>query len=156
MNMPKADISPTPIRFKIVGGADPRTAEVGNSSDPIFAAIKACREAKQMSDAAYTRESSLYRLAEERFGSGDEQHDAREGFVDSVIPNIDEYTRRFARGRWDSIDAFAETVPTTVAGLLAMLAYADEIADGGDRDILNETPIFSTLAIAAKSLSKGG
>jgi hypothetical protein len=46
------------------------------------------------------------------------------------------------------------TVPTTLAGLLAMLVYADEITHC-EPDVLAGFGIFSTLATAAKSLSKG-
>ena len=54
---------------------------------------------------------------------------------------------------WDAHQAFAETEPTTLAGLLAMLIYAGEIAERGDREVFHEVDIFPTIATAAKTLS---
>jgi hypothetical protein len=78
----------------------------------------------------------------------------RRGFVESFIGDEDDHTDSYALPLWDYYDAFAETVPTTLAGLLAMLVYADEITHC-EPDVLAGFGIFSTLATAAKSLSKG-
>jgi hypothetical protein len=96
----------------------------------------------------------LQELAEKRFGSADEQRRARQAFVESIIGDEDEYIDDAANVMWDAIDTFAQTVPTTVAGLLAMLIYAKEIADRGDCDAFDDAEIFSTLATAAKALSR--
>ena len=59
-----------------------------------------------------------------------------------------------ADAMWDARDRFAETVPTTLPGLLAMIIYANELAvdypdaftGGGDR------PLLQTLATAVEAL----
>jgi hypothetical protein len=45
-------------------------------------------------------------------------------------------------------------VPTTLAGLFAMLTFADEVTER-DPDAFNEVAIFSTFAEAARTLSGG-
>jgi hypothetical protein len=97
----------------------------------------------------------LQELAEKRFGSADEQRRARQAFVESIIGDEDEYIDDAANVMWDAIDTFAQTVPTTVAGLLAMLIYAKEVADRGDCDAFDDAEIFSTLATAAKACPGG-
>ena len=109
--------------------------------DPIFAAIQACRTAKRESDAAYARVNSLHALA-------------RHAYIKKALGcDEDAYTEGPASALWDAYGAFAETVPTTLAGLFAMLIFADQITDH-DRDALGVT-IFSTFATAAKALIGG-
>jgi hypothetical protein len=58
---------------------------------------------------------------------------------------------------WDALDEFADTVPTTLAGLRAMIIYAAECQENepeafADRDC----SLIENLAIAAKVLVEGG
>jgi hypothetical protein len=46
-------------------------------------------------------------------------------------------------------------LPTTSAGLFAVLAFADEVVTNrGGRDVFNDGEIFSTFATAAKRLTR--
>jgi hypothetical protein len=76
----------------------------------------------------------------------------RQDFVESLIGDEDEYTDSYALPLRDHYRAFAETVPTTLAGLLSMLVYADEITQC-EPEVLADFGILSTLATAAKSLA---
>jgi hypothetical protein len=52
---------------------------------------------------------------------------------------------------------FAETVPTTLPGVLAMIVYANELADE-DADVFSsdeDCTLLQTLATAAKALMVG-
>jgi hypothetical protein len=124
---------------------------VAAKPDPIFAAIQACRDAKRASDAAFTRTDQLNKLAEKTVGSSFE---ARNAFIEQTIgEHPDDYTDRSMSGLWASYDTFARTVPTTLDGLFAMLAFADEVTDRTP-DVFNDSVIFSTLATAAKALMR--
>jgi hypothetical protein len=92
--------------------------------DPIFAAIDSCRRAKRKADAAYASGKS------------------------------EACTNEMAQALWESYDDFAETVPTTVAGLAAMLIFAAKICEWGDHDVLGEEPgiVMTSFATAAKTL----
>jgi hypothetical protein len=160
--MTKADsVHSGPRRFtpKIVGGTtiDPavppnfeRCTKTADVNDPIFDAIEACREAKRTSDAANAKVSQLYELAEKSVGPNLKACNA---FIEMIIgDDPDDYTNGPASALWDSYEDFAETVPTTLAGLQAMLAFADEVT-AHDADAFNEVAIFSTFATAAKALN---
>jgi hypothetical protein len=58
----------------------------------------------------------------------------------------------------DALVAFAETVPTTLPGLMAMLIYSQEVRDANWPDILSDCEvsdrIVETLATAAKALGR--
>jgi hypothetical protein len=117
--------------------------------DPIYAAIQACRNAKQASDAAFDRVNQLNKLAERTVGSSLE---ARNAFIEQTIAaHPDVYIDGFMSVLWASYDAFARTVPTTLVGLFAMLAFADEVTDRTP-EVFNDGVILSTLATAAKAL----
>jgi hypothetical protein len=62
----------------------------------------------------------------------------------------DEYCNAPCAALWDSYDAFTKTVPTTLAGLFAMLLYAEEIVKNGD-GFFEDGPIYASLASAAKA-----
>jgi hypothetical protein len=68
--------------------------------------------------------------------------------------DTDELTEGQADAAWDARDRFAETAPTTLPGLLAMIVYANELAEedpdafSGDGDCT----LLQTLATAAKAL----
>jgi hypothetical protein len=98
-----------------------------HDQDPIFEAIACCRTAKRQLDAAYASRKS------------------------------EACTADLARTLWSTYDDFAVTVPTTMAGLAAMLIFAEKICEWGDQDILGEEPviIMSSFAKAAKTLLGG-
>jgi hypothetical protein len=69
--------------------------------------------------------------------------------------DTDELTDGLANAAWDARDQFAETVPTTLPGLLAMIVYANELAEqdpGGLTDGESHRTLLQTLATAAKAL----
>lgn len=139
-----------------VAAAIPAVPLMAAEPDPIFAAIQVCRAAKQASDDAYARVNQLMERAIERFGSGREQFEARNAFVEDILgEHPDDHGGGPAIALWEGYEAFAATVPTTLAGLFAMLAFAGEVADR-EPDALNDFGILSTFAAAAMSLSKGG
>jgi hypothetical protein len=58
---------------------------------------------------------------------------------------------------WDALDEFADTVPTTLAGLLAMMIYAAEVRErdcGAFTD--RRCALIENLATAAKAMIEGG
>jgi hypothetical protein len=74
--------------------------------------------------------------------------------VESLIGDEDEDTEEFARPELETLRQFEATVPTTLAGLLAMLIYAGEITQRdpeafADRD----SSLIETLATAAKEIA---
>jgi hypothetical protein len=160
--MSKADISNTPIlarRAVLAGIAStaviPTTAALAAvpAADPIYEAIAASRDFQQATERAYARLRDLHREAQQRFRSADEQRESRREFVESFVGDEDEYTHSYAGPLWDYYRAFAETVPTTLAGLLAMLVYADEVTEC-EPEVLADFGIISTFATAAKALIK--
>jgi hypothetical protein len=113
--------------------------------------IGACRGAKSISDQAYARVRELNREANVKIGSGPQRSSKRCAYVAGVLGvDQDEYTGGPACDLWDSYEEFAETVPTTLAGLFATLTYAGEIAEY-ERDAFNDVDIFSTFAAAAEA-----
>jgi hypothetical protein len=86
----------------------------------------------------------------------DERSAAHNAIVESLIGDEDEATSEACHPYFKALQAFMETVPTTLPGLLAMIVYAEE---GFERD--NETyaysdcPLIETLATAAKALIGG-
>ena len=74
-------------------------------------------------------------------------------------PLSDEDTQQYYDAENDAIDEFARTVPTTQAGLAAMLIYAAEIISDNrpaERSMpypfADDAPLLETLATAAKAL----
>jgi hypothetical protein len=67
--------------------------------------------------------------------------------------DTDELTDGPANAAWDVRDDFAETVPTTLPGLLAMILYANELAEE-DPDAFGDgdCTLLQTLAAAAEAL----
>ncbi len=122
--------------------------------DPIFAAIAASREAQNEADRLSAGVAELNKEARAKFGSGRQHYDDCCAYVADILGvDQDEYTAGAFDDAWDAHQAFAETEPTTLAGLLAMLIYAGEIAERGDREVFHEVDIFPTIATAAKTLS---
>lgn len=79
----------------------------------------------------------------------------RAAIIEPLIGDEDEATGELAGPEFEALQEFAETTPTTLKGLLAMVAYAGEIyaenADAFDRD----TPIFENMATAARAIVGG-
>lgn len=71
----------------------------------------------------------------------DERRTARATIIETLIGDEDEETDKICGPELEAIDRFAETSPTTVEGLLAMIAYADVI-DNQSHDALAETPLM--------------
>jgi hypothetical protein len=67
--------------------------------------------------------------------------------------DTDELTDGPANAAWAARDDFAETVPTTLPGLLAMILYANELAED-DPDAFGDgdCTLLQTLAAAAEAL----
>ena len=135
----------------------PAAAAIGipvSEVDPIFAAIAASREAQQEADRACARAAELNKEATAKFGSGKQHYADCCAYVADILGvDHDEYTAGPFDDAWDAHQAFAETEPTTLAGLFAMLIYAGEIAERGDRDVFDDVDIFPVVATAAKKLS---
>lgn len=83
----------------------------------------------------------------------DERRAAHAAIVESLIGDEDEATDELSHAELDALDAFSETVPATLPGLLAMIIYAGECSENdldafADRDC----PLIEHLAAAAKAL----
>ena len=85
----------------------------------------------------------------------DERKTAHAAIVESLIGDEDEETDEVAGPEFEALREFAETTPTTLKGLLAMVAYAGEInaeqPDAFDLDM----PIFENMATAARAIVGG-
>jgi hypothetical protein len=70
-----------------------------------------------------------------------------------IYGDTDELTEGPADAAWDARDRFAETVPTTLPGLLAMILYANELAED-DPDAFGDgdCTLLQSLAAAAEAL----
>jgi hypothetical protein len=85
----------------------------------------------------------------------DERRAAHAAIVESLIGDEDEATNEVSHAELDALHAFAETVPTTLPGLLAMIVYAGECsAHDADAFADSDCPLIETLATAAKALSQ--
>jgi len=72
---------------------------------------------------------------------------------DTITGDVDAFTDQTFKERADAQEAFAETVPTTMAGLLTMVIYAHEIKKRDPEAFcLYDEPLLSTLATAARLL----
>jgi hypothetical protein len=72
-----------------------------------------------------------------------------------IYGDTDALTDGPTNAAWDARDRFAETVPTTLPGLLAMIVYASELAEQ-NQDALTDgeraCTLLQTLATAAEAL----
>jgi hypothetical protein len=123
--------------------ADAR-AYPGQAADPIFAAIEAHRKINAVAQADWAEVTRLYELADKKVGK--DRKDAREairvGAENAVEEGPNAEACALAR-------KFAETVPTTLPGLLAMIVYANEL-DDQDPEVFNDCQ--QSLATAAQAL----
>jgi len=86
----------------------------------------------------------------------DERRAAHAAIVESLIGDEDEAVNEVSHAELDALYAFAETVPTTLPGLLAMIVYAGE-RSAHDAEVFadSDCPLIETLATAAKALIGG-
>jgi hypothetical protein len=111
--------------------------------DPIFAAIEGIglpsevRRVRQLADGM-------------AFVGPDKGRIARRAFIERSIGNEDEFTDGPSGDAWKAFVAFANTVPSTLAGLVAMLNHAGQCSaeEYGDRAHV----IILSLATAARTL----
>jgi hypothetical protein len=86
----------------------------------------------------------------------DERKAAHAAIVESLIGDEDEATTEVCGPELDALLAFAETVPTTLPGLLAMIIYADNVVEQNAEAFADsDCPIIESLATAAKNLIGG-
>ena len=104
--------------------------------DPIFAAIERHRQAETAKNECYVAADRLVEQGHE---------------VD-----FNAYTNAAYNGAWDALYDLSETLPTTIAGMLAMVIYAQELRASNWQNFLSETEvgdrIIEALATAAKAL----
>jgi hypothetical protein len=86
----------------------------------------------------------------------DERTEAHAALVESLIGgDEDELTDEPCHDELDTRDAFSETVPTTVPGLLAMIAYACEITKRDPEAFADSNcSLIETLGAAAKAIAQ--
>jgi hypothetical protein len=85
----------------------------------------------------------------------DERKAAHAAIVESLIGDEDEATGEVCGPELDARDAFAETVPTTLPGLLAMIIYGGNIVEQDAEAFADKNcPFIQTLATAAKALAQ--
>jgi hypothetical protein len=81
------------------------------------------------------------------------RQDAHRELVESLLGDEDEATDEVAGPELRALDAFEETIPTTLPGLMAMIVYAGECSENNaDAFADRECPLIENLAIAAKAL----
>lgn len=98
------------------------------AADPIYAAIEAHRKAYATMQAV---------------------------FAVPMIGDTDKAMNEVCLPEFETLEAFAETVPTTIPGLLAMLVHAGECRRNEPEAFdYFDCPLIENLAIAAKALSR--
>jgi hypothetical protein len=73
----------------------------------------------------------------------------------AIHGNTDPIGEEEYEAEWDLVGEFADTVPTTLAGLLAMVIYADEMLEK-ENDVFGEfhPNLIATLATAARTIGR--
>ena len=85
----------------------------------------------------------------------DERRAAHAAIVESLIGDEDEATGEVCYPELDARDAFSETIPTTIPGLLAMIVYAGEITERDPEAFADSNcSLIETLATAAKAIAQ--
>jgi hypothetical protein len=85
----------------------------------------------------------------------DEQRAAHAAVVESLIGDEDEATGEVCGPELGARDAFAETVSTTLPGLLAMIIYGGNIVEQDAEAFADSNcPFIQTLATAAKAIAQ--
>jgi hypothetical protein len=84
----------------------------------------------------------------------DERRAAHAAIVESLIGDEDEATNEVCGPELKALRAFAETVPTTLPGLLAMIVYAGECSENDAEAFADpDCSLIETLANAAIALT---
>jgi LmbE family N-acetylglucosaminyl deacetylase len=83
----------------------------------------------------------------------DERRAAREAIIEPLIGDEDEATDEVAGPELEALEAFEKITPVTLAGLLAMVAYAGELYEQNVDVFDRDTPIFTNMATAARALT---
>ena len=84
----------------------------------------------------------------------DERRAAHAAIVESLIGDEDEATNEVCGPELEALDAFAETVPTTLPGLLAMIVYAGECSENDAEAFADpDCPLIETLANRRQGLT---
>jgi hypothetical protein len=109
----------------------------GEGEDPIFAAIENHRSAVAEKLACYAEAERL-----------------------TLGMDWDAFTDGPFNLGWEAFDDFVKTVPSTLPGLLAMLAYAQDLIPADDRNLWSDSgsaeTLIETFATAAKALMPAG
>jgi hypothetical protein len=85
----------------------------------------------------------------------DERRAAHAAVVESLIGDEDDATTEVCGPELDARDAFAETIPTTLPGLLAMIVYGGNIVERDAEAFADSNcPFIQTLATAAKAIAQ--
>ncbi len=105
--------------FAMLPAAVPALAAVAGipTPDPVFALI----EAKQAADVAHLNSCNVLNEAERRYGVGSDEAEA--AFIDGGPA---------CHAAYEAACLLASTPPTTLAGILAVLRFVNEIEDRGD------------------------
>lgn len=117
-------------------------------ADPVFSAIAKYRICAKSAMAAYAMTSKLHDEAEKAGVNEVDYATAKLG----VHP--DKYTDGPAFARWEALDDVFASPPTTTAGILAMLDFADEMIENEDRDLVGENleHLIASMKKSAKAL----
>jgi len=84
----------------------------------------------------------------------DERKAAHAAIVESLIGDEDEATNEVCGPELKGLRAFAEAIPTTLPGLLAMIVYAGECSENDAEAFADpDCSLIETLATAAKALT---
>jgi hypothetical protein len=85
----------------------------------------------------------------------DERKAAHAAIVESLIGDEEEATNELSHAELDALDEFSETVPTTLPGLLAMIAYGGNVIERDAEAFADcNCSLIETLATAARALAQ--
>jgi hypothetical protein len=82
----------------------------------------------------------------------DERMAARGAIIESLVPDEDEETDEVSSAELWAIREFERTIPTTLPGLLAMIAYAGECCENNSDAFLEDCSLIESLAMAVKAI----
>lgn len=134
----------------------PPLPSAARGADPIFAAIDDCILKQAQSDARYARVKAAYGKAAKHGLDDKSSLEDRNAFVQAEIgQDPDEYTDEAASAFWQAADDLFDIEPTTLAGVVALLRFADDLGDK-NKDLVegNAVKLVRTLLIANLNLAK--
>jgi hypothetical protein len=138
--------------------ATPQMPAQAATPDPIFAAIEICKELKAQCDARYARVSCLYGEARKAGLRDESELVERNAFVEERLGcHPDSYTDQTADAWWEAIRDLFGIEPTTLPGILALLRFAELVAED-DNDLVeeNSTVLVATLAASMETITNRG